>query len=169
MSGLGTNTAQQQQHVRRNAWFQPVPVGTPLAGWRAHPDALQNAYWLAVVLGLVTLFSAAPLVNHIELQLAPVWAQALAVLVAVQLAYVVWLAALPDAATLRVGMILFAAVAAAYALVTAAVLATPAEKPPMLDLGELGHTAWIWCGANVVVMALMSFLCGHAGAAWRQR
>jgi hypothetical protein len=66
-------------------------------------------------------------------------------------------------------MILFAAVAAAYAAVTAAVLATPEGQPPLLELGELGHTAWTWCGANVVVMALMSFLCGHAAAGWRQQ
>ncbi len=138
-------------------------------GLRPHPESVQTVYWLAVVLGLVTLFSAAPLVNHVQLQMAPAWAQALAVMVAVQLAYVVWLAALPDAATSRVGMILFAAVAACYALVTAAVLATPEGKPPLLELGELGHTAWTWCGANVVVMALVSFLCGHASAGWRQQ
>lgn len=153
----------------KRAWFQPIPVGTSLVGLRPHPDSIQTAYWLAVVLGLVTLFSAAPLVNHIELQMAPAWAQSLAVMAAVQLAYAVWLALLPDAATLRVGMILFAAAAASYALVTAAVLATPPEKQPLLELGELGHTAWIWCAANVVVMALMSFLCGHAGASWRQQ
>jgi hypothetical protein len=141
-----------------------------LAAHVVRPTAKQveTVYWLAAVLLFSVIFGAAPALGHWKLTEAPAWAQALMLVAAAELTYIAWLIVLPDWSTVRVGMVLFAAVAVSFAATTF-LLGSPSlgEWLPF-DLSGAGTSAFSWCGANAVVMGLLGFACGRLAAKWRR-
>ena len=136
---------------------------------RSDSEALQTSYWLAVVLAMVTFCNFAPNINHLNIPRAPGWSQLLLVMVTLQAFFVIWLASLPDWSTLWAGMLLFAVLAAIYAVGAAMMLATPASDPLILGLGAVRRTALGWCAANVLLMGLVSYGCGRTSKSWQRK
>jgi hypothetical protein len=114
------------------------------------------------------VFGAAPALRHWQLAAAPAWARIVLLVAAAQLVYIAWLVLLPDWSTVWVGMVLFALVGAGYAAAMAMVGSVPQSMPPLLGLAGGGASAAAWCGANVVVMGLLSFACGRLATQWQR-
>lgn len=156
-----------QQHDQN--LVEPRKVEPRLQGYRPDRDSLHTVHWLAIVLALVTAFSAMPVVQHWNLAVAPVWAQVVWLLVVCQLVYIAWLVSLPDWSTAWMGVLVFTPIAAIYCGVMAIALATPLGKTLVLDLADVRDLAAGWSAANMMLMALMSFACGRVGSRWHRR
>ena len=85
-----------------------------------------------------------------------------------QAIYIVWMLAVADFASVWVVMVVFALVSAAYAAATAIALATPLQKPMLLEMGQYRDQAPSWCGAVLLVTALATYLTGRIAARWRR-
>ena len=151
----------------RPAWIARAQAETIEHAYRANPQQIETAYWLAVVLLFVIVFSAAPALGYLRLDQAPAWAQAMLLVAGMQLAYSIWLVIVPDWSTIRVGLWLFGASAVLYAA-GAALFAMAGAGPLPLDLAAPRSSAAGWCGANSLALGLLSYACGQVGATWRR-
>jgi hypothetical protein len=150
----------------------------PSGAYRPDRGHVATVKWLAFMLGLAVAFSLWPAVHemHSTLRTAqgwarmalPGWAWVVFLLAAAQAAYIAWMLNRPDWASVWVLMWVFAAVAALYGMATAVAIATPADKPMPLDMGQLRHSAAAWCAAVLLVMSLSTYLCGRTSARWRR-
>ncbi|OHB69164.1 MAG: hypothetical protein A2V70_21215 [Planctomycetes bacterium RBG_13_63_9] len=86
----------------------------------------------------------------------------------VQIVYIAWMLNMPDWASVWVVMLVFAGVAAVYAVATALAIATPVDRPMPLGMGEVRHSARAWCTAVLLTMSLATYLCGRTSAKWRR-
>ncbi len=121
---------------------------------------------MAGVLTGVAAFGAWPALAQGSPAAAPVWAQGALLLALLQLAYVAWMAVLPDRATLQVVLVVYVLVAAIYAAGAAMALAMPAERPLPLDLEAYRHRVAAWCGLVMLSTTLAAYLGGRTAAAW---
>jgi hypothetical protein len=143
--------------------------GTPASfALKASKGKAQTVYMLGVGLALVVLASALPALGHLNIVQAPGWARGVFLLAALQLVYVAWMMALPDWSTVWVGMWLFAVVAALYAMILMIVVYTAPGKPMMLSLDDVRQTAKGWSAIMVLLMGLMSYVCGRVSMSWRK-
>lgn len=148
----------------------PLPAELPAAtGYRPDRSKIRATWWLALTLSLVILFSAAPAVPHLDLQLAPGWARVVLLLATLQTTYVVWMALTPDWSTVRVVMIVFAMTSALYGMATAYAIAKPLDSPMPLGMGEIRGSMSRWCGAVLLLMALATYGCGRFSAKWKRQ
>ena len=152
---------------------KPVPRGPTLMPpdvCRPDEGRLVAVKWLALILGVVVLFSTAPVFvkMHWNLQTAPGWARLVVLMVVLQGVYIAWMLNNPDWAAVWVVMLVFAAVASIYGAATAMVIATPLDRPMLLGMEEVRHTATGWCGAVLSAMSLATYLCGRTSAKWRR-
>lgn len=156
-----------RQRHRRVA--RPPRIVPPNA-YRPDADHVRTVKWLAVFLGLAVLFSLAPVVRFLYLnpETAPGWARVVLLAAAVEAAFIVWMLAAPDWASVWVVMLVFAVVAALYGMATAIAAATPPHQPLPLGLAEVRTTAASWSGAVMLVMALATYACGRLSAKWRR-
>lgn len=146
-----------------------VKLGTVASNaLKANKGKTQTVYMLGVGLALVVLASALPALGHLNIVEAPGWARAVFLLAALQLVYIAWMMALPDWSTVWVGMWLFAVVAALYAMVLMIVTFTAPGKPMMLSLYDVQQTAKGWSAIMVLLMGLMSYMCGRVSMSWRK-
>ena len=147
-----------------------VPELMPPDVCRPDEGHLATVKWLALILGLIVLFSTGPVFvrMHWNLQAAPGWARIVVLMAVLQGVYIVWMVNHPDWASVWVVMLVFAVVASIYGTATAMVLATPLEKPMPLGMEEVRHTATAWCGAVLSAMSLATYLCGRTSAKWRR-
>jgi hypothetical protein len=130
-------------------------------------DAIATVRSLAVILTISAILGAAPALGYWQLAGAPAWAQFMLLVACAQLAYAAWLVLLPDWRALRLGTVLFGAVAAGYGTILALVVWPPAEVPTPLDISVADPLAAAWCGANVLVSALVGFTCARIASKWR--
>lgn len=175
--GLPTTPSRRASEAARPAsasrpmayrWFGRFEPDLAREAYQPDPDKIQMVYWLAGALAFVAVFSAAPALGHLNLSRAPGWARVVLLAVAIELVYTAWLASVPDFTTVWVGMLVLAAVAAVYGMGMAIVAATPAGKPPILGLAEVRSSAAGWCGANVLLAGLVSYVCGRISTKWRR-
>ena len=107
-----------------------------------------------------------PLWRHANLLNAPPWALGTIFLAAVQLVYAGWLLNAPDWATVRVQMIVSAALATIYAMVMTLAIITPPLRPMVFGLEERPLAA-AWCGLMLVLLGIATWLCGRISAHWQ--
>lgn len=138
-------------------------------GYQADVAHKQTVYWLAAGLLLLALFQAAPVVRHGNLGAAPDWARWALLIALVELAYVAWMATLPDWSTAWVAMMLCAAVAALYALALGAAVVTPRGRSVLFEMDDVRDAARYWCSAVILLTFLLAYACGHAAVSWRRR
>ena len=131
---------------------------------------VRSVKWLAAILASVVVFSLSPVAYHAELNLqtAPGWARLVVLTAVLQAAYIAWMLNRPDWASVRVVMLVFAAVAVMYAVAAATVMTTPAEQSLILAVDEVRQAAGKWCLAVSLAMVLVSYLCGHNSGKWRR-
>jgi len=158
----------EQTRVRKKKLKQPKTM--PPDVYQADEGKILTVKYLAIVLVLAALFSVVPVAWKLQLNLetAPGWARVVVLIAALQLLYVAWMLAAPDWAAVWVVMLVFAGVSTIYGTATAYVVASPADKPMLLELGDVRHAAASWCGAVLAVTALATYLCGRTSARWRR-
>lgn len=148
------------------------PGRMPADVYRVDRGRLATLRWLALILALVVAFSVAPVfydyASRLNPATAPDWARVAVLLAVVQAGYIAWMLNVPDWASVWVVMLVFAAVAAIYAVGTAVALATPLEDPIWLEMGEVRTSARAWCGSVLLAMALATYLCGRTATKWRR-
>ena len=127
------------------------------------------ARWLAAGLALLALFQLAPIFRQSSFAGAPEWTRIVVFICALELAYAIWVACLPDWSTVRVLMLVTASVAALYALALSMAALTPRTAPIILGLGDVRDEARLWCGAVLALTCLLSYLCGHISFTWRSK
>jgi hypothetical protein len=137
-------------------------------GYRFDSDKRWTVYYLAVAMAALSLFSMIPALPHWNLAAAPAWARAVWLLSLLQLAYVVWVASIPDWATLWSSMIVYTVVAALYGLTMMVALTTPVVDIVPLDLTDLRRQAVLWCLVVVLLACLLAYFCGRAAWRWRR-
>ncbi|HBO45562.1 MAG TPA: hypothetical protein DD670_16855, partial [Planctomycetaceae bacterium] len=93
---------------RRRANHRPERL--PEGVYRADPGHVATVRWLAAVLGVLVVVGALPAFWHLNPATAPGWARAMVLISLLQLAYLAWMAVLPDWSSVRVVMIIFASV-----------------------------------------------------------
>lgn len=146
-----------------------VPLASILEiAYQADPSKLRLVRWLAVMLGFVTAFTAAPAVVYFPAQPAPPWVWLVLFGSTVQGLFLVWMLATPDWASLRIAMGLFLLVAIGYGLMTLRVTGVPPDEHLPLGLDPVRQWASHWCTAVVLVMSLGAYLCGHFSHKWRR-
>jgi hypothetical protein len=149
---------------------QPAPAKGTAASFalKATQGRARTVYMLGLVLGLIVLASLFPALSHLNIVKAPGWARGIFLIAALQLVYIAWMMALPDWSTVWVGMWLFALVAAIYAMVLVIVVLTADGMPMMLSLDEVRQPAKSWAAIMVLMMGLMSYVCGRVSMSWRK-
>jgi hypothetical protein len=142
-------------------------------GYQADPGKVQTAYLLAVALGILTLLCAAPAILHINLIEAPNWARVVLIAAGLQLAFICWMASLPDWSTVWITMVVFAIVAALYGVAWAVLTFTPSDMPlGFLDLepdDPIRHRAGPWCLVMLMLFTLLTYACGRFSGRWRKQ
>ncbi|HUY36537.1 MAG TPA: hypothetical protein VMV69_27625 [Pirellulales bacterium] len=149
-------------------WLGRMKAGLDPYVYQADARKVEMVYWLAAILSFSVVFSVAPALRHWQLAEAPGWARIMLLVAAAQFAYIAWLLLLPDWSTVWVGMILFTVVGAGYGTAMALFGSMPHGKLTPLGLAGAGSAATGWCGANVVLMGLLSIACGRLATKWRR-
>ncbi len=139
-----------------------------LAGSRINGDQRQQAYRIALVLALICFLAAAPAYWHLRLSTAPDWAKILLLGSLWQLAFVGWMATIPDRSSSWVLMLVFAIAATSYAAVASITLLTPDDFDLPLGLTEARWPAFWWSSLMAVLSAAAAFYCGHTAQRWRK-
>jgi hypothetical protein len=145
------------------------PRTMPPDAYRPDVGSVQTARWLAVILGAVVLFSAAPALKHGNLETAPDWARVVLLVAALQAMYLAWMAATPDWSSLWIVMLVFAGTSALYGMASALAIASPLDQPIPLEMGEVRHWAGRWCVSVLLLMVLVTYLAGRYASRWRRR
>ena len=116
------------------------------------------------------LASLAPVIlGHANLFHAPRWALAAVFLALLQLIYAAWMVNVPDWVSARVQMVVCAAATTIYGMVMTLTMTMPPNRPLILDLGEIRHSAPGWCGLIFLLMGAATWFCGRSSAEWRRR
>jgi hypothetical protein len=131
----------------------------------------RTARGLAMALAGLALFSVAPVVikHHIDLRSAPLWALLIVLMASVQLVFAGWLANAPDWATVRVQMVISAALTTLYAMAMTLMLLTPLKENLILGLYELWPLGAAWCGVMFFLMGVATWYCGRTATRWREQ
>jgi hypothetical protein len=131
----------------------------------------RTARSLAIALAAIAIVSMLPIVftRHLNLLAAPPWALWTLLAAVVQLIFAGWLANAPDWATVRVQMILSAALTTLYAMAMTLVIITPQERSLILGLDDVRRLAPAWCGLMILLLAVATWYCGRTSARWRQQ
>jgi hypothetical protein len=131
----------------------------------------RTARGLATVLACAAVLSVLPVVltSHVKLLDAPPWALWTMLLAAIQIVFAGWLANAPDWATVRVQMVISAALTTLYAMVLTLVVITRPTSPLILGLDEVRKMAPAWCGLMFVLMAVVTWYCGRTSTRWRRQ
>jgi hypothetical protein len=150
--------------------IRPAEKSVAPDAYQAEHVRLVSVRWLAFFLGLAVLFSLGPVAAtmNFDLRAAPAWAQWAVALALLQGIYIVWMLAAADFASVWVVMVVFTLVSAVYAAATGITLATPLDRPMLLDLGQYRDQAPSWSGAVLLVMALATYLAGRTATRWRR-
>ena len=147
----------------------PAPPKPKPNIYKPDRDNVQTVHLLLIGLTLGALFTAGPVAWHLNLFTAPDWVRLVLLISLLQLAYVAWMASLPDWASVWVAMLVNALVATFYGAALAIVMYTPVESPLPLGLGDVARrTAAGWCLCVVMISTLLAFACGRVCAVWRR-
>jgi hypothetical protein len=131
----------------------------------------RTARGLAAALAGIALLSLLPvaLTRHWDLRSAPPWALWTVLLAAVQLIFAGWLANAPDWATVRVQMIISAALTTLYAMAMTLMVLTPSTHELILKLDEVRPLGAAWCGLMFLLMGGATWYCGRTSTRWREQ
>ena len=153
---------------RRHGWICAADPDEIANGYLPEGTRLQMMYLLAGALMTLALMTSWPGLMHFRQGDVPGWVAIVLLMAVAQLVYVVWLLSLPDWSTLRLGMVLSAACATAYACGLAIIIATPASRSMALGLGEIRSSAGLWSAFQCALLAATSYGFGRESSAWRE-
>jgi hypothetical protein len=137
-------------------------------GYRPEPSRVHSVYFLTVGIVLMVCLQLAPTASRLDPSTAPNWVRGLLMLAVVQLAYATWMASFPDWSTVRITMFALAAVAALYGVALGIATVTPPEKSLPFDLNDVREKLRLWCGAILLLLGLLTYVCGRFAFRWRK-
>jgi hypothetical protein len=126
------------------------------------------AYRTAAVLAGICLFAIVPALRHLGLHAAPDWARVLLLGSVLQLAFVGWMASIPDRASMWVLMIVMAVAATAYGAVASIALVISTDFDLPLDLSDVRWPAFWWSALMMTLSTAAAYHCGHVAQRWKQ-
>jgi hypothetical protein len=126
------------------------------------------AYRTALALAAICLFAIVPALWHLNLSAAPGWARLLLLSSLLQLAFVGWMASIPDRASMWVLMIVMVAAATAYGAVASIALVISSEFELPLDLSDVRWPAFWWSALMMALSTAAAFHCGHTAQRWKR-
>ena len=146
------------------------PIGVPAGVVEPVPGKVRLVRLLATGLALAVAMSLTPIVwlQQWNMATAPGWARVVVLTATLQAAFIAWMLTVPDWASVRVVMLVFAASASLYGAALAAALTTPLDHPMLLGLGAVRHDCAGWCGAMLAVMLLAAWFSARLSARWRR-
>jgi hypothetical protein len=137
-------------------------------GYRPESSRVHAVYFLAIGIVLMTCLQLAPAVSRLNPSTAPTWVRWLLMLSLVQLAYAMWMVSFPDWSTVRTTMFALAAVATLYGVALGIATVTPPEKSLPFDLNDVRDKVRLWCGAVLLLLGLLTYICGRIAFRWRK-
>jgi hypothetical protein len=135
---------------------------------RLTADQRSQAYQIALALAILCLLELLPSLWRPNLSTAPDWSRAVLLGSIGQLAFVVWMATIPDRGSIWVLMLVFAVAATSYAAVASILLLTPDTFDLPLGLTEARWPAFWWSSLMALLCAAAAFYCGHTAQRWRK-
>jgi phage FluMu protein Com len=137
-------------------------------GYRPERSRVHTVYWLGLGLFALVLFQLAPALRYWNLATAPDWARYVMMLAVVQLGFAIWMTSLPDWSTVRVTMFVLAGVATLYGVTLGiAALTSPTNSLPF-DMDDVRDKVRLWSAAVLLLVCLMTYICGRVGFRWRK-
>jgi hypothetical protein len=128
----------------------------------------QMVHRTAAALAGLCLLALMPALWHLNLAAAPAWARLLLLGSLLELAFVGWMALVPDRASAWVLMIVMAIVATAYGAVASMTLVTSVDADLPLDLGDLRWPAFWWSALMMALSTAAAYHCGHIAQHWKR-
>jgi hypothetical protein len=157
---------------------QPAADGSAKKSDRRHVAAMSRArlsadqwrqtHQIAFALVLLCTVELLPSLWHLNLSTAPDWSRAVLLGSLWQLAFVVWMATIPDRGSVWVLMLVFAVAATVYGAIASIALLTADEIDLPLGLASARWPAFWWSSLMAVLCAAAAFYCGHTAQRWRQ-
>jgi hypothetical protein len=126
------------------------------------------AYLTALALAGICLVAVIPALRHLSLPAAPGWARLLLLSSLLQLAFVGWMASIPDRASMWVLMIVMAAAATAYGAVASIALVISSDFDLPLDLSDVRRPAFWWSALMMALSTAAAYYCGHTAQRWKR-
>lgn len=126
------------------------------------------AYRTALALAGMCLVAIVPAVWQLNLSAAPGWARLLLLSSLLQLAFVGWMASIPDRASMWVLMIVMAAAATAYGAVASIALVISSDFDLPLDLSAVRQAAFWWSALMMALSTAAAYHCGHTAQRWKR-
>ncbi|HEX4149379.1 MAG TPA: hypothetical protein VHY20_10340 [Pirellulales bacterium] len=151
---------------RHRGWIRSATVEEISRASQPESTRLQMAYLLAGSLLALSLMASWPALTHFRQNADADWVVIVLLMSVGQLLYVVWLLSLPDWTTLRVGMVLCALCAAAYAAALSIVIATPVTHSVVLGLTDVRSRAGLWSALLCGLMCVVCYGFGREASAW---
>lgn len=162
--------AQATEVPAHDAEFPPLRRPKHRSGWAAG-EANYRAIVHAIAMGMLLLsaLQALPMIQAWRADTPPMWCWLLAVFIAAQVIYAVWLVLVPDWTTLRVAMFGLAGVSSLYSALAAIVVCTPRSSSLVLELDNVREPARLWCTVVMILATIVTYAAGHASFAWRRQ
>jgi hypothetical protein len=129
----------------------------------------RQAYRLACLLATLCLLADLPALGHLPLSTAPGWSNAVLLGSLWQLAFVAWMATVPDRGSIWVLMLVFAVAATCYGAVAGIALAIADEFDLPLGLASARWPAFWWSSLMLLLSATAAFYCGYTAQRWKRR
>jgi hypothetical protein len=183
-SGVSAQTADSESRPQaapaKSASIASLPAAEqvpPLRGYQHGPDKRWTVYYLAGFLAAAAVFGVVPAVLDVVQHVGTVdsagvarWAWILLLVGGVQCAYAVYLAQLPDWASVRVISIVTLALASGYAMLLGNLLLAGRQGQLLrfLELTEPGggNRAALWCLMMLGITILLAYFSGRISGNW---
>lgn len=136
--------------------------------YESRPAQIRAAYIMSSVTGAVAILGASPALLALRHPPVAGWVWLVLLFTLIEIAYALWLASLPDWSTLWVGMALGAAVAAIYALVLVAAMATPESRSLPIGLDDLRSSLGVWAVLLFALHGGLAYAAGWISSRWRR-
>lgn len=113
------------------------------------------------------LLALVPALWHLNLAAAPGWARLLLLGSLLEMAFVSWMALVPDRASVWVLMIVMAVAATAYGAVASMTLVISVDTDLPLGLGDVRWPAFWWSALMMAISTAAAYHCGHMAQRWK--
>ena len=135
---------------------------------RLSADQWRQAHRIACALALLCAVQLLPSLRHLNLSTAPDWSRAVLLGSLWELAFVVWMATIPDRGSIWVLMLVFAVAATTYGAIASIALLTADDLDLPLGLASARWPAFWWSSVMAMLCTVAAFYCGHTAQHWRK-
>lgn len=146
----------------------PPPLANQSRVYESRPEQIRAAYAISIVTGVLAFLGASPALVALGHPPVAGWVWIVILLSAIEVAYALWLASLPDWSTLWVGMALCAGLAAIQALLLGLVMAMPVTRSLPLGLDDVRTSLGSWSACLMALHGGLAYAAGWISSRWRR-